>query len=1048
MAKIYFDSLKNQNLLLMQSHTNLWKPLFHKPKNYLKPLSLMLAFFSIHFFALAQQSISGRVTGADNAPLQGVSVTPVGSRTGTTTDANGNYSLQVAANAKSIEFSLVGYTTVVSPINGRREISLTLEVNTRALEEVTVTGYTATTRSKSASAATTVTAEKINHVPLTIDQVLQGRVPGLVVASASGQPGQNARVTLRGVNTITGSTSVLYVMDGIPLENGFFQNINPSDIESITVLKDASAKALYGSRGSNGVIVITSKKGKTGKVSFDYNSQYGFSKITTPTFKMMTGAEHLQFEEEIGLETGAANSGPGWTYSKKNPTYATRTPAVQQRYDFILDSLRNINTDWRKFFFQTGKFMEQQLSASGGTENIRFYSSLNYWDQDGIAVRSKMQRMTLKNNVDFSSGRFSANINLTAGYANSSFIEAEGGTSGNNPLSAVYYAVGYEYPFFGDSLVHAGNNGRFGAFDTREGSNAYERLLNTSNKSNQLKGIVSSSLAFEILDGLVAKTRAGIDFRQSLDEASINPDSYSGTRVTTGRKGSFTEVSRRNFSFISTSGLTYNKTISDNHDVEVSALYEYSSNRFKSFGYTGYGIEGRLQNTPVGITVGTTTVPAISGSRTSSALASYIGLARYTFKNKYTLNASYRRDGSSVVPETNRWHSFYSVGLNWDAKKENFLSDVTAISALRLRTSYGTTASPFSRDFGYIPTFGSTTYGGLQGIRPTAPGNADYDWEYTKELNAGFDLYLIKNRIRLITDVYEKNTSNLFFNRPLSITSGFSSLLLNAGSVENKGIEVELQVDVIRNKDLTWTVGGNYAYNKNEVTDLAGSAPFPIGFTGIVQVGSPLGTHYAPKWAGVDPATGNPLYYKRNDVTMSSTSETTTVYSEAALSVAEFGSYNPAVTGSYNTSLQWKGFTASALLVFVDKVMRYNNEDYYNENPAFRTSNQSTRMLYDRWKKPGDNAILPRIGAARGYSSRDIYDASYMRLRNVNIAYNVPVSVVSKVKGIRGVRVFVQGENLKTWTDWRGFDPENGNEYNRFGYPSPKTFTAGLNVNF
>jgi len=1025
------------------SQEAVWPSPCPSKKSKVKPMAsfMVLMFFQLCAFAIPPSALKGRVAGIDNLPLQGVSVSVGGTTSGTLTDENGMYSLPLPANAKTVEFSLVGYTTIKRAIGESGEMNVTLELSARSLEDVTVTGYTTYNRSKSASAATTVTRDKINQVPMTIDQVLQGRVPGLVVASGSGQPGQNAKVTLRGVNTIEGNTNVLYVMDGIPIENGYFQNINPSDIETITVLKDASAKALYGSRGSNGVIVITTKKGRSGKVQFDYNSQYGFSKQTSPRFEMMNAAEHLQFEEEIGLETGAT-AGPGWTYSKKNPTYATRTPEVQQRYDYILDSLSRVNTDWRKFFFQTGKFMEQQISASGGNENVRFYSSLNYYDQEGIAVRSKMQRMTLKNNIDFTANRLTANINLTLGYSASSFIEAEGGSSGNNPLSAVYYGLPYEYPYFpNDTLVHSGNTGRFPVMDSREGSNALERLLNTSNKSNQFKGVLSSSLGYTIIKGLVAKTRMGIDFRQSLDEAFVNPDSYSGTRVATGRKGSFGEASRRNFTFISTSGLTYNKIIADDHDLEVSALYEYTSSRYKSFGYTGYGIEGRLPETPAGITVGASTIPALSGGRTSNALASYIGLARYTFKNKYTLNASYRYDGSSTLPATNRWHGFSSVGVSWDAKKENFLADVDVISALRVRTSYGSTASPFSGNFDYIATFASTTYGGLQGLRPTAPGNPDFDWEYTKEFNAGFDLNLLQNRIRIITDVYEKNTSNLFFDRPLSITSGFSSSRINAGSVQNKGIEFDLQVDVIRNQNLTWTIGGNYAYNKNEVTDLGGAESFEIGYTGIIEVGKPLGTHYAPKWAGVDPATGNPQYYTKDG-------SITTTYNAAALSVSEFGSYNPAVTGGFNTSLQWKGLSVNALLVFVDQVYRYNNEDYYNENPSFKTSNQSTRMLYDRWKKPGDNAILARIGAPRSYSSRDIYDASYMRLRNVNIGYNIPVSILAKVKGIRGIRVFVQGENLYTWTSWRGFDPENGNEYNRFSYPSPRTYTAGLNVNF
>lgn len=294
---------------------------FILPRKFLFILQFIVLIFLLSFSKAEAQSppgtIKGKVVGTDNLPLQGVSVTIPGTTTGTFTDNEGSFLINTTGNAKVIEFSLVGYTAVRVPISGKEIINTTLELNAQSLEDVTITGYTSYNRGKSAIASTTITSEKISQVPLTVDQVLQGRVPGLVVAAGSGQPGQNARLTLRGVGTITGSTSILYVMDGVPIENGFFQAINPSDIESITVLKDASAKALYGSRGSNGVIVITTKKGKAGKISFDYKSQYGFSNMSSPTFKMMNAAEHLLFEEEIGLETGAANSGPGWTNSKK-----------------------------------------------------------------------------------------------------------------------------------------------------------------------------------------------------------------------------------------------------------------------------------------------------------------------------------------------------------------------------------------------------------------------------------------------------------------------------------------------------------------------------------------------------------------------------------------------------------------------------------------------------------------------------------------------------------------------------------------------------------
>lgn len=1002
----------------------------------------LVVIFSTAKQPVPDKIIKGKVTGPDNTPLAGVSVLVPGTSIGALTKAGGEYSIQVPENAKTLAFSLVGYLEQQVPINDQQTVHVVLKLSAVNLNEVVVTGYTNYSRNRSVSAATTVGGDKINDVPVaTFEQALQGRVPGLAVSAVSGQPGTSANVVLRGVGSIGGNNSVLYVMDGVPIEAGFFQSLNPGDIESVTILKDASAKALYGSRGSNGVIVITTKKGKAGKLSVEYRSQYGISTLTSTKFRMMNSAERKLFEEGIGVETGA-EAGPFWTYSKLNPEYATKTPAEQQEADHIVDSLLKVNTDWRDLFMRDGHFMEQQVSASGGNQNIRFYTSLNYFDQQGLVKVSGLKRYTLKNNLDFSYGRLTANVNLNIGYSRSSYIQAEGTTSGNNPLSAVYYALPYEYPYAPDGkLVTTGDGAAYPVLDLREGSDAYERMLNTSNKQDQLKTVLGMSVSYALAKGLTAKTRLGIDYRDQTSEQWINPDSYAGRRVSNGRLGSFGEGLVRRLSLVSTSGLTYNTIFAEDHDLEVSGLFEYLSNHFRSFGYTGYGLNERLPGSFAGVGDPATFIPDLNGSRTQNAMASWIGLLRYTYLNKYTLNASYRYDGSSTLPKTNRWHGFYSAGVSWEAKKERFLENVDAISNLRLRASYGTTASPFPGDFTYLPAYGSASYGGNSAIIPVQPGNPDYDWEYAKELNIGFDLGLVNNRIRLTSEFYNRVTSNLFIDKPLSATSGFESLSISAGKMRNRGVEIDLQGDVIKNKRLVWTVGGNMAYNKNVVLDLGGSNEFEYQYTGIIRVGLPYGSHYAPKWAGVNPANGDPQYYTPGG-------QITTDYNAATLSVAEFGTYIPVITGGFNTGVTWKDLSFNALFTFTAKVDRYNNEDYYNENPSFITSNQSTRLLYDRWKKPGDNAILPRIDARRSYTSRDIQDASYVRLRNVNIGYNIPQSVIGKWKAISGLQINLQAQNLLTWTKWRGFDPENGNEYARFSYPTPRTFVVGLNVNF
>ena len=1000
---------------------------------------------------LADKVIKGQVTSSDKTPLAGVSVKLTGSATGTTTDGAGGYSLTIPDGTTTIEFSMTGYASQTIYIGQRTIIDVTLELSVRNLNEVIVTGYTGYTRNRSASAVTTVAADKINEVPIaSFEQALQGYVPGLSISSVSGQPGTSASVILRGVGTITGSSNVLYVMDGIPIESNEFQAINPADIESVTVLKDASAKALYGSRGSNGVIVITSKKGKKGRIIVNYSSQYGVSTQTSTKFRMMNTAERKQFEEGIGVETGAT-AGPFWTYSKLNPDYASKTPEEQALADHIVDSLSHVNTNWRDLFLHDGKFMEQQISASGGNDNIRFYSSLNYFDQQGIARTTGLKRYTLKNNIDFSAGRLAAGVNLSLGYSTSNFIQQENTSSAvRNPLSAVYYAEPYEYPYWPDGkLVTTGDAGDYPFLDQREGSDSYERMLNSTNRQNQFKAIVGTNLSYKITRSLTAKTRLGVDYSHRESEAWINPDSYAGRRVSPGRLGSLSEGFLQHYSLISTSGLTYANTFNQVHDLEISGLFEFLRNTYRSFGYTGYGLDARLPQTPAGVGDPGTYTPGLSGAHSQNATASYIALARYTYNGKYTLNASYRYDGSSTVPAKSRWHGFYSAGFSWEVKKESFLDDIAVISNLRLRASYGTTASPFANDFAYVTTYSRSSYGGNPGIIPYTPGNPNYDWEYAKELNIGFDLGLLKsNRIRLTAEFYNRQTYNLFFPRMVSATAGIietdandaNTIPLSSGKMQNRGFEFDLQGDVIRNSHLTWTVGVNMGYNKNKVLDLGGYDEFQYGYTGIIRVGLPFGAQYAPKWAGVDPANGDPLFYDRHG-------KITTDYNEDTMSVAGFGTYVPVITGGFTSTLQYKGFTLSALFSFNAKVTRYNNEDYFNENSSFITSNQSTRMLYDRWKKPGDHAILPRISAERNFSSRDFQDASYLRLRNLKLGYDLSGLLGSR-KYIQGAQVFLQGQNLLTWTKWRGFDPENGNEYAKFSYPSPRTYTLGLNVNF
>ena len=684
--------------------------------------------------------------------------------------------------------------------------------------------------------------------------------------------------------------------------------------------------------------------------------------------------------------------------------------------------------------------MEQQVSLSGGNERVQVYNALGLWKEDGIVKRTGLDRYSLRSNVNMNFGKFTAGFNLSLGYSTSEFAYNEGGTSVGTPMASVYYAVPYEYPYV-NGVLHAAD-GDITFLDTREGSRGIDVLYGTSDKTEQMKTILGINLAYELFPGLKVSTRAGIDLRNSTDQVFLNPSSYVGSRQAGGR-GAFGEGSRRNFNGISTTGITYSKRTGE-HDYELSGFYEYLYNHYRAFSYRGFGIDDRLPETPAGVTVSGTFLPELGGGRTSSALTSYMGVGRYTYNDKYTLTASYRYDGASSVAPVNRWHGFYSFGANWNIKREDFLVSSDFISALSLRASYGQTASPFGGDFLYLPTYAvSTTYGGQPAIRPSAIGNPDFDWEYVDEANIGFDLSLFRSRrAKFIIDLYERITRNMFIDQPLSATSGASSAPLSTGKMRNRGIEFNVSGDIFQTHNFNWNVGINGAFNQNRilhVTDVTDE--LPDGDTRIIKVGYPYGTYRAPGWAGVDTKTGDALYYNRDG-------SITNVYNEEQQTVPNWGTMFPDLTGGITTNISWKNLSLDALFSFVSGVKRWNNIDFYIETERYMTSNQSKRMLYDRWKKPGDVAHLQRIDVPRNFTSKDIQDADFMRLRNVRLSYRFPTELLERTRIFKTLDIFVQGQNLFTWTNWRGLDPENNRVYGRFEYPNARTYTAGLNVNF
>jgi len=1001
----------------------------------------------LFFFCAIAQSINirGKVISSDSdEALAGVSVRVRGTRSTTQTDGKGVFSIS-AKDENELEFVYLGYESVVVKVNKSETfLNIQLSPSQGALKEVVISSYSREERKSFPGAASVLSAQQINQIPIgSFEQVLQGQVPGVYIGSGSGQPGAAARVNIRGVVTINGSTAPLYIVDNVPVEPTINYGINPSDIESITVLKDATATALYGSRGSNGVIVVTTKRGASGNLRFGYKTQMGVSVKGTKNYQMMNSAQLLQFQEDVGIlapGTWTKDTAPGWDFSDKNPLNAGKTDAQKARNAQILDSLRSINTNWFDVFFRNGKFQEHEVNASGGSEKLRFYSSANYYDQEGLAIRSYLKRYAFRTNLDFNDKRLSANLSVGLSYSKNSGIESESSAANANSFAAAYYAMPYEQPYINGTLYHTGNKASAPntIYDSRVGADALERLQDATSVSDYIKSLVSSNIQYKITKDLTASTAFGFDFRNVEYWRTILSGTYYGSQQI-GGKGFYGEQITHNFQYVSTSGLNYSKEFNEKHRLEVKGLFELNKLRFQQLILSGYGVNPKLNNTPAGVGNGSTTPSSITGSRTRNALLSFIGIGKYTYNNKYILNFNYRYDGSSVVGSENRWTGFYSGGGLWDIKSEEFLRENRFIDGLKLRVSYGKTGSQFPGNFNQYSTYENAKYASTSGIVAANPGNSDYDWEITKQFDIGTDFSVLQGKIKGSFDWYNKISTSLFIDQPLSATSGFPLLRINGGKMRNRGIEGEISGEIFNKKDAYLRIGGNFNYNKNLVVDLGQLNEFVVGST-IVKKGFPFGTQYNVRWAGVDPVTGDAQYYTLDGTI-------TKVY-DSSYSVPLSGSYLPPLQGGISSVAKYKQFTLNALFSFTGTYYRLNNEPLFNESVSYLNTNKSVN-LFDRWTNKDEITDVQRFdkNSVRRLSSKDIQNASYFRFRNLKLGYNLSQSIVSKLR-LSSALIYVQGENLYTWTKWPGFDPEDNNNVASFEYPNPRTFTFGLNVNF
>lgn len=1010
-------------------------------------LTLLLAFVVQLTFA-QEQTVSGTVVDENNLPLPGATVLVQGTTSGTSTDFDGKYSIK-ANNGDTLEFSYVGYATQAIAVTSN-SINVTLQPD-NSLDEVVIEAYTGvTSKEKASTSITTITAKAVESRPnASVVQSLQGQVSGLNIGTGSGQPGSNSTILLRGLTSLNGNIEPLFIVDGVAVDEDNFRSINTSDIESVSVLKDAAATALYGNRGAAGAIIMTTKKGKFGDgIKISYKTQLGISRLPEPNFDVMNAYQKLELDRLRNQGVGA-----GMTDAEIQ-ALASQT-----------------NTDWTDIFFRSGLTQNHTLNISSGGEKTNSFTSIGFFDQEGVTRRSALKRFNFRNNFSGKSSneKFNFNSNITANYSTSDFIQNEGTGNLANPFLVPYVAMPYYSPYNPDGSLNTVGSGQDG-FDNTPYTSLNNTLLNTD-KEEEIKIIGSLSGNYEILKNVKAGVNFGVDYTQINSTVIRHPESiYGQSDVASGDaefQGSQFESFSRDVRFSNLVSLGYSNTFNDAHSLDANIYTEYVHSFFNSNSLQAFGLNPLLIGYGSGFVDGSTTedldgngliegaaefqpyLPSIGSNKVNVSLFSYFGVLKYDYKERYGLQASVRRDASSRFTDENKWGTFYAVSGRWNIHNESFMSN-SSINNLKLRASYGSTGNEriaggyYGAIRDYLNLYASGNgYNSTVSLDPSVIANPDLKWETTFQTNVGIDFGWKGNKVSGSVDFYNKDTKDLFLQSPQSHITHTSSVNANVGRMVNQGVELSLKYNAINKNDLKVSLFANGSYNKNEIKELNGTDIIDNGGRTVNAVGHPAGSFYAVRWAGVNPANGNNLYLDING-------DITEFYSESDKVFIDKSVY-PTYQGGFGFNASYKGFTLDTQFSFVADLYRNNGSLGVIEDPTLTGIANSSVTLLDAWQQPGDVTSIPRLDSEsirNRLTDRYIEDASYLRLRNITLGYNFD-KVLNDKWLISGLKVYLQAENIITWSKWRGWDPEsNYRTSDFFDYPTPQIYTVGVDVKF
>lgn len=990
----------------------------------MKKTLLFLLMSAIALASHAQErTVSGKVKSSDNEPLAGVNVIVKGTTIGTFTDANGVFQVNLPNNSSTLVLTFVGLKTVEVPVGDKTNLDISMESDETQLSEVIVTGYTTQNARSVAGSVAALKSETIERVPLgSFDQALQGQVPGVLIQAQSGQPGAAASVLIRGKGSIIGTNSPLFILDGVEITASDFSTLNQSDFGTISVLKDAVATAMYGSRGSNGVIVITSKKGAAGRIKINYDMQYGNSKAPENKLKLMNSQEKLQYE--------LANGNPfGWT-------------------DEEVATLSKVDTDWADVFFQDGVTQSHTLNLSGAIDRTSYFVSGSIFDQTGTVVNTGLKRYTGRINVESGVGDITFGVNSTFGYSDFTNT-SENNTGIASPLNAVRWTNPYEKPY--------DDNGNYTVITSGQ-PNALQELLENTNLRQQIKGVGNVYVSYNVpfIKGLTVKTSWGADFTSN--ERSVFVDGTTATGGSTpSRRGSFTRQYGKRFRYTGTTSITYAKQLTEDHHLSVALFNEVVKSNSNSFFFTGYGLGGPFEN-EAGITPGNNTngfIPAVGGNSSdgvngestlfrggASALLSYFAMINYGFRDKYYVTIVGRRDGSSRFGANNRYANFGSIGASWIMTEESFMSSLKdrVFNELKLKASYGTSGNQAGiAAFQAAELYGRGVYNGVSGLVQVQLGDPDLRWEKKTTFNAGIEAASLEGRLTATVEYYHSVTSDLFLGKPLSLTTGYVSFASNVGKLQNSGVEVFLKGDVIKKGNFSWSLNANFTYNKNVVKELLPGQDQIIEGIIITKPGESMNSLFLVPYVGVNPENGAAQYRAING-------EITEVYNPNDRVIV--GSFEAPYFGGFGTTLKYKGIEFNALFSYVMGNEIYNNDRNNVENPSYLWDNLSRDLLRE-WRTPGQITDIPSPNNPyRSGTTRFVESGDFLRLRNVMLSYTLPTSIVSKAR-LSFVKIYAQGQNLLTFTEFRGYDPEiSTGSLSGAQYPALRQTTFGINIGF